>query len=263
MTPGAKDSRPKTSEDELDAFGEIGDWTARIASWERPTPMSEKHQNLYHGTRDAFDRGDEILPSEGFVYCTPNLDAAVWAAELSDGDAEPRVYNVAATGPVENAQGQPDFTPPPHPAMSWRSQQPLTVLGEVTDWTYYHGTRADLRPGDLIQPGHAANFGPTPRLANYVYFARTLDAATWGAELAAGEGLGRIYIVEPTGEIEDDPNLTNVRFKGNPTKSFRSRAPIRVMGELGEWTGHSPEAVRSMKEGLARLDQEGVQPEDD
>lgn len=86
----------------------------------------------------------------------------------------------------------------------------------------------------MIEPGDAANFGPSPRSANVVYFARTLDAATWGAELASGDAPGRIYIVEPTGEIEDDPNLTNMRFRGNPTKSFRSRGALRVTGELRE-----------------------------
>lgn len=225
--------------------------------------MSEQTPQLYFGARVDLDRGDEIPPRDGFVYCTPNLDAAIWAAELSEGDEEPHVYKVAATGLTENAEGQPDYTRPPHPTMSWRSRQPLTVLDAVTAWTYYHGTRADLRPGDLIEPGHAANFGAAPRSANFVYFARTLDAATWGAELAAGEEPGRIYLVEPTGEIEDDPNLTNVRFKGNPTKSFRSRAPLRVIGELEEWTGHPPEAIRAIKERLARLEQEGVEPNDE
>lgn len=146
--------------------------------------------------------------------------------------------------------------------MSWRSRESLTVLDEVTEWTYYHGTRADLRPGDLIEPGHQANFGPTPRSANFVYFARTLDAAIWGAELAAGEDRGRIYLVEPTGEVEDDPNLTNARFRGNPTKSFRSRSPLRVTRELEKWTGHAPEKIHAMKEGLARLEREGVDPDD-
>jgi hypothetical protein len=131
----------------------------------------------------------------------------------------------------------------------------------VTEWSYYHGTRADLRPGDPIGPGHVANFGPAPRTANFVYFARTLDAAIWGAELAAGDGPGRIYLVEPTGEIEDDPNLTNVRYRGNPTKSFRSRSPLRVTGELKEWTGHPPDVIRAMREGLARLNRDAVQPD--
>ena len=126
----------------------------------------------------------------------------------------------------------------------------------------YHGTRAELRPGDLIAPGHAANFGPAPRRANFVYFTRTLDASIWGAELAAGEGPGRIYVVEPTGPFEDDPNLTNARFRGNPTKSFRSRAPLRVTGEVSGWSGHPPERIRAMKEGLARLARAGVAPDD-
>jgi hypothetical protein len=229
----------------------------------RPTELSEPTPKLYHGARVDLDRGDEIPPRDGFVFFTPDLDAAIWAAEISEGDSEPRVYEVAVTGSMEKVEQQPDYTPPPHPAPSWRSREPLMVLNEVTEWTHYHGTRADLQPGDLIQPGHAANFGATPRSANFVYFARTLDAAIWGAELAAGEGPGRIYVVEPTGEIEDDPNLTNMRFKGNPTKSFRSRAPLRVNGELEVWTGHPPEAIRAMKEGLARLKQEGIEPDDE
>lgn len=225
--------------------------------------MSEQTPRLYHGTRVRLHRGDEILPRDGFAHCTPSLDAAIWAAELSEGDGEPRVYEVAATGSAEDARGQPDYTAPPHPAMSWRSREPLTVVREITEWANYHGTRADLRPGDLIKPGHAANFGPTPRSANFVYFARTLDAATWGAELAAGEGPGRIYLVEPTGPVEPDPNLTNMKFRGNPTKSFRSRAPLRVTGEVEDWTAHPPEAIRAMREGLARLDQQGVEPDDE
>jgi rifampin ADP-ribosylating transferase len=225
--------------------------------------MGEPTSPLYYGARIGLDRGDDIPPRDGFVYFTPNLDAAIWAAELSEGDEAPRVYEVATTGSTENAEEQPDYTPPPYPAMSWRSRERLTVLDEVTEWTYYHGTRADLRPGDLIEAGHAANFGATPRSANFVYFARTLDAAIWGAELAAGEEPGRIFLVEPTGEVEDDPNLTNMRFRGNPTKSFRSRAPLRVIGELEEWSGHPPEAIRAMKESLARLAQEGVEPDDE
>src|SRR5262249_7381087 len=159
---------------------------------------------------------------------------------------------VEPLGPVEPAADQPGYQPPGHPSMSWRSAAPLRVTGEVTEWLYYHGTRADLRPGDLLKPGHAANFGAAARTAHYIYFTRTLDAAAWGAELAAGEGRGRIYLVEPTGPIEDDPNLTNKKFRGNPTKSFRSREPLRVTGELAGWQGHSPEAIQAMKAGLER-----------
>jgi rifampin ADP-ribosylating transferase len=170
---------------------------------------------------------------------------------------------VATSGPIEDAADYTDDEQPPHPAMSLRTREPLEVIEEVTKWSNYHGTRADLQLGDLIEPGHSANFGPLPRTANFVYFTRTLDASIWGAELASGDGRGRIYIVEPTGPFEDDPNLTNVRFRGNPTKSFRSRAPLRVVGELLDWQGHPPEVIGKMKEGLARLEQAGVAPNDD
>jgi hypothetical protein len=126
----------------------------------------------------------------------------------------------------------------------------------------YHGTRADLKPGDLIEPGYNSNYGKR-RQAGYVYLTGTLDAAAWGAELALGEGPGRIYSVEPTGPIEDDPNLTDKKFPGNPTKSYRSRAPLRVTGELTDWQGHSPEALRAMKDNLERLEQLGVEAIDD
>jgi hypothetical protein len=122
---------------------------------------------------------------------------------------------------------------------------------------FLHGTKAALQPGDLIEPGRASNYGDRETAA-FVYLTETLDAATWGAELAVGEGHGRIYIVEPTGPIEDDPNLTDKKFPGNPTRSYRTRAPLRVLDELTEWTGHSPEQMQAMREGLARLAAQGI-----
>lgn len=117
---------------------------------------------------------------------------------------------------------------------------------------YLHGTKADLSIGDLLHAGRESNFEPG-RTMNYVYFTETLDAATWGAELAAGEGRGRIYLVEPTGEFEDDPNLTDKKFPGNPTRSFRSREPLRVVGELLDWVGHSEEKVRAMRDAIVQI----------
>ncbi len=128
---------------------------------------------------------------------------------------------------------------------------------------FFHGTKADLNLGDLIEPGRAANFGTPDRMANYVYLTGTLDAATWGAELALGAGRGRIYVVEPTGAIEDDPNLTDKKFPGNPTRSYRSRQPLRVVGEVADWQGHSPEQLETMKAGLERLRQQGIEPLDE
>ena len=111
---------------------------------------------------------------------------------------------------------------------------------------YLHGTKADLAVGDLLLPGRGSNF-EAGRVMNYVYFTATLDAAVWGAELASGEGRGRIYVVEPTGEFENDPNLTDKKFPGNPTQSFRSREPLRVLGELVDWVGHPPEKLEAMR----------------
>lgn len=117
---------------------------------------------------------------------------------------------------------------------------------------YLHGTKADLRVGELLLAGFESNF-EAGRVMNYVYFTETLDAATWGAELAAGDGLGRIYIVEPTGEFEDDPNVTDKKFPGNPTHSFRSREPLRVVGELLDWIGHTPEKLQAMRDAVQRV----------
>ena len=122
---------------------------------------------------------------------------------------------------------------------------------------FLHGTKAALNAGDLIEPGRASNYGDGETAA-FVYLTGTLDAATWGAELAVGDGPGRIYIVEPTGPIEDDPNLTDKKFPGNPTRSYRTRAPLRVVDELTQWTGHSPEQLQAMRDGLARLAAQGI-----
>lgn len=238
-------------------------------------PADESHgTQFYHGTRLELRAGDLIEPSRAsdggdpggvapYVHLTPDLDVAVWGAELAEGQGVGRVYTVEPTGEVEDAAELTDWRDLGHPSMSWRSREPLRVTGEVTEWPLYHGTRADLKPGDLIKPGHTTNFGDKARTANHVYMAGTLDAATWGAELAVGEGRGRIYIVEPTGPIEDDPNLTNKKFRGNPTKSFRSRDPVRVVGEVVDWRGHSPEVLKAMKDGLERLSQQGIEAIDD
>jgi rifampin ADP-ribosylating transferase len=127
---------------------------------------------------------------------------------------------------------------------------------------FFHGTKADLKPGDVLEPGYSSNYGER-RKANHLYLTATLDAATWGAELAVGEGAGRIYRVEPTGPIEDDPNLTDKRFPGNPTRSYRTRQPLRVVGEVLDWKGHSPEVLRDMRDHLERLKRLGIEAIDD
>jgi len=142
------------------------------------------------------------------------------------------------------------------------SQNKSETSNDLSSQTLYHGTKANLNMGSLIEAGFNSNYG-TKKKALYVYLSATLDAATWGAELALGEGKGRIYIVEPTGTIEDDPNLTDKKFPGNPTKSYRTKQPIRVVGEVLDWQGHSPEMLNVMKANLEKLKQQGIEAIED
>jgi hypothetical protein len=239
-------------------------------------------QRFYHGTKAALKPGALIGPgaagsgapgSDGpegtssHVYLVDTFDAASWQAELSPGEGPGRIYTVEPTGAIED-DPEPADKKYPVPAKSYRSREPLRVTGECTDaqgrpLRFYHGTKADLMPGALLGPGYSPNFGEMDRTTNCIYFTGTLDAATWGAELALGEGPGRIYLVEPTGPLEDDPNLTSMKFPGNPTKSYRSREPLRVTGEVTDWQGHPPEVVKAMKDGIAELEQRGLGPDDD
>jgi len=123
--------------------------------------------------------------------------------------------------------------------------------------TYFHGTKANLKPGDYIQAGNTSNFGERKN-AKYIFLTATLDAAIWGAELSIGEGQERIYLVEPTGHIEDDPDLTDKKFPGNPTKSYRSTDPFKVVGEVTVWLSHPPEQVKAMKDALVKLKEQGI-----
>ena len=138
----------------------------------------------------------------------------------------------------------------------------MAAVDDLNSQKFYHGTKADLKPGDLIAPGYNSNYGSRKKAA-YVYLTATLNAATWGAELAFGEAPGRIYIVEPTGPFEDDPNLTDKKFPGNPTKSYRTRDPLRVTGEITDWKGHSPEELKAMTDHLEQLRQQGVEAIED
>lgn len=123
--------------------------------------------------------------------------------------------------------------------------------------TYFHGTRGDLKVGDLIEVGFNSNYGQRKN-AKFIFLTATLDAAIWGAELAFGEGRERIYLVEPTGQIEDDPDLTDRKFPGNPTKSYRSTGPFKVVGEVTVWQGHPADQVKAMKTALEKLKEQGI-----
>lgn len=123
---------------------------------------------------------------------------------------------------------------------------------------FFHGTRACLPVGALLEPGFSSNYGER-KTANFIYLTGTLDAAIWGAELAVGDGEQRIYLVEPTGPFEDDPNLTDQRFPGNPTRSYRTREPIRIVAEVRGWERHPPEVLHKMLDHIEELNRQGVE----
>ncbi|WP_438865886.1 NAD(+)--rifampin ADP-ribosyltransferase [Penaeicola halotolerans] len=133
----------------------------------------------------------------------------------------------------------------------------MTTIHTPFTQVYLHGTKADLKLGDLLEVGYNSNFGKQDN-AKYIYFTATLDPAVWGAELAVGDGKERIYLVEPTGPIENDPNLTNQKYEGNPSMSFRSKHPLKVVGEVTIWSGHTSEQITAMKEGIAKLNAQGI-----
>ena len=126
---------------------------------------------------------------------------------------------------------------------------------------FYHGTKSTLRPGQELTPGFGSNF-QDGRVSNNIYFTTLVGTAAWGAQLATAlageEGRGHIYVVEPLGSFEDDPNVTNKRFPGNPTCSYRTRQALRVVGELEEWEAHSPDALKTMLDSLAQLREQGL-----
>jgi rifampin ADP-ribosylating transferase len=161
-----------------------------------------------------------------------------------------------------------------------RSSSPLTTRGDNTlseqpstyapvtydsyahlEGPFYHGTKSTLGAGAELVPGYGSNFQPG-RVSNHIYFTALVETAAWGAQLATAlagsQERGHIYLVEPMGPFEDDPNVTNKRFPGNPTQSYRTRHPLRVVAELESWRGHAPEALKSMLDHLVQLREQGL-----
>jgi rifampin ADP-ribosylating transferase len=136
---------------------------------------------------------------------------------------------------------------------------PVGIRSDVKEpGPLYHRTKAILKVGDLLEAGYASNYGNREK-ANFIYLSATMDAAIWGAELAVGTGKGSIYIVEPTGPIDDDPNLTDMKFPGNPTRSYRTKSPLRIVGEVADWECHAPEVLQKMRENIEELKQKGIE----
>ncbi|MBQ0910926.1 NAD(+)--rifampin ADP-ribosyltransferase [Streptomyces rochei] len=120
---------------------------------------------------------------------------------------------------------------------------------------FFHGTKAALQVGDHLTAGFRSNYRPEI-VMNHIYFTALRDGAGLAAELAAGDGEPRVYLVEPTGEFENDPNVTDKKFPGNPTRSYRSKEPLRIVGEVTDWTRQTPEALKMWRDRLAAMRQD-------
>lgn len=128
--------------------------------------------------------------------------------------------------------------------------------GVLDDGPFFHGTKAELRVGDHLTAGYRSNYRPEI-VMNHIYFTALRDGAGLAAELAAGDGIPRVYAVEPTGEFENDPNVTDKKFPGNPTRSYRSRHPLKIVGEVTDWTRLTPEALQMWRDRLAAIQADG------
>jgi rifampin ADP-ribosylating transferase len=126
------------------------------------------------------------------------------------------------------------------------------VSDALDDGPFFHGTKADLAPGDLLTAGFRSNYRPEV-VMNHIYFTALRDGAGLAAELAAGDGEPRVYLVEPTGSFENDPNVTDKKFPGNPTRSYRSAEPLRIVEEVTDWTRLTPEALQTWRDRLAAI----------
>ena len=117
---------------------------------------------------------------------------------------------------------------------------------------FYHGTKADLQVGDLLTAGGRSNY-KSDVIMNHIYFTALVNGAGLAAALAKGDGPERVYIVEPTGSFENDPNVTNKKFPGNPTRSYRTEAPLKIVGEVTDWLRITPEDLQKWREKLANV----------
>jgi rifampin ADP-ribosylating transferase len=137
--------------------------------------------------------------------------------------------------------------------MQLQNRKDTKMETEVLDkGPFYHGTKADLKIGDLLTAGFRSNYKPEI-IMNHIYFTALPNGAGLAAALASGEAKERVYIVEPTGIFENDPNVTDKKFPGNPTRSYRSKDALKIVGELSEWVRQTPEELQVWRERLARI----------
>ena len=209
-----------------------------LQSWNEATNDFEKYIAAYYVARHQDNVPDKLK------WLETALQFALKVNDESAISAFPNVYsNIAkcyeALGDARNAKKN--------------SELANSFAGDPSDkGPFYHGTKADLAVGDLLTAGSSSNYKPD-LIMNHIYFTALVNGAGLAAALAKGDGRERVYIVAPTGSFEDDPNVTDKKFPGNPTRSYRSQAPLKIVGEVTDWVRQTPEELRKWREKLANV----------
>ncbi len=207
-----------------------------LKAWNEATNEFEKYTAAYYVARHQTSVRDKLK------WLEIALRSATKINDVTVRSAFPTLYSELAQcyddlGDLDNAKKA--------------REKAVLSKDEISDpGPFYHGTKADLQVGDLLTPGGSSNYKPG-LIMNHIYFTALVNGAGLAAALAKGEGRERVYIVEPTGTYENDPNVTDKKFPGNPTRSYRTSAPLKIVGEVADWVRQSPEDLKRWRERLA------------
>ena len=209
-----------------------------LRAWNESTNDFEKFTAAYYVARHQKNVSDKLK------WLETALKSALRINDVSVAGAFPSLYsNIAKcyeeSGDADNAKKNHEL------AISSRDTP-------SDSGPFYHGTKADLQLGDLLKAGYGSNY-KSELTMNHIYFTAVANGAGLAAALAKGEGCERVYIVEPTGSFENDPNVTDKKFPGNPTRSYRTQAPLKIIGEVTDWVRQTPEQLQQWRERLANV----------
>jgi rifampin ADP-ribosylating transferase len=209
-----------------------------LRAWNESTNDFEKFTAAYYVARHQKNVSDKLK------WLETALKSALRINDVSVAGAFPSLYsNIAKcyeeSGDADNAKKNHEL------AISSRDTP-------SDSGPFYHGTKADLQVGDLLTAGYGSNY-KSELTMNHIYFTAVANGAGLAAALAKGEGRERVYIVEPTGSFENDPNVTDKKFPGNPTRSYRTQAPLKIIGEVTDWVRQTPEQLQQWRERLANV----------
>lgn len=209
-----------------------------LRAWNEATNDFEKFTAAYYVARHQKNVSDKLK------WLETALQSALRINDPSVAGAYPSLYSNIAKCYEES--GDPDNAKKNHELAISSRDKPSD------NGPFYHGTKADLQVGDLLTAGYGSNY-KSELIMNHIYFTALANGAGLAAALAKGEGRERVYIVAPTSSFENDPNVTDKKFPGNPTRSYRTQAPLKIIGEVIDWERQTPEELQQWREKLANV----------